>query len=79
LKYFSSSTAFSPTRLRTQGIDLPPEEALDELQSLHLRTQTFDEDVAAVQDTLDDIAKGDKSIPFDQFDRDFRNRRNFQA
>ena len=41
--------------------------------------QAFDEDVAAVREALDDIAKGDRGIPFDEFDRDFRKRHNLPA
>jgi hypothetical protein len=70
---------FLTDKLNADGIDLSPEEALDEWRRLHPLTNTFDEDVAAIQEALDDMAKGDRGIPFDQFDRDFRNRHNFPA
>jgi hypothetical protein len=36
----------------------------------------LDEEVAAIGEALDDMAKGDKGFPFDEFDRDFRKRHN---
>ncbi|HMC89616.1 MAG TPA: hypothetical protein VKI17_08705 [Gemmataceae bacterium] len=67
---------FLTGKLGAEEIDLSPEEALDEWRRLHPQMQAFDEDVAAVREALDDIAKGDRGIPFDQFDRDFRKRHN---
>jgi hypothetical protein len=67
---------FLADKLRADGIELSPEEALDEWRRLHPQTQTFEEDVAAIQEALDDMTKGDRGISFDQFDRDFRNRHN---
>ena len=67
---------FLGDKLGSDGIELSPEEVLDEWRRLHPRTQTFEEDVAAIQEALDDMAKGDRGIPFDQFDCDFRNRHN---
>lgn len=67
---------FLTDKLSADGIDLSPEEAVDEWRRLYPQTQSFDEDVAAIQEALDDMAKGDSGIPFDQFDRDFRNRYN---
>ena len=70
---------FITDNLSADGIDLSPEEALDEWRRLHPRMQAFDEEVAAIQEALDDLAKGDRGIPFDQFDRDFRKRHNLPA
>ncbi len=67
---------FLTDKLRVDGIDLSPEEALDEWRRLHPQTQAFDEEVAAIREALDDMAKGDRGIPFDEFDRDFRKRHN---
>jgi hypothetical protein len=67
---------FLADKLSADGIDLSPEEALDEWRRLHPQTQSFGEDVAAIQEALDDMDKGDRGIPFDQFDRDFRTRHN---
>jgi hypothetical protein len=70
---------FLTDKLRADGIDLSPEEALDEWRRLHPQTQALDEEVAAIREALDDMAKGDRGIPFDQFDRDFRKRHNLPA
>ena len=70
---------FLTDKLRADGIDLSPEEALDEWRRLHPQTQAFDEEVAAIREALDDMAKGDLGIPFEQFDRDFRKRHNLPA
>ena len=50
---------FLGDKLSSDGIELSPEEVLDEWRRLHPRTQTFEEDVAAIQEALDDMAKGD--------------------
>ena len=70
---------FLTNKLSADGIDLSPEEALDEWRRLHPQTQASDEDVAALREALDDMAGGDRGIPFDEFDRDFRKRHNFLA
>jgi hypothetical protein len=67
---------FLTDKLSVDGIDLSPEEALDEWRQRHPQTQAFDEEVAAIREALDDVAKGDQGIPFDEFDRDFRKRHN---
>lgn len=38
-----------------------------------------DEELAAIQEALDDMAQGDRGVPFEQFDRDFRLRHNLRA
>jgi hypothetical protein len=70
---------FLTDKLSASGIDLSPEEALDEWRRLHPQAQAFNEEVAAIQEALDDMAKGDRGIPFDEFDRDFRKRHNLPA
>ena len=70
---------FLTDKLNVNGIDLSPEEALDEWRRLHPQTQAFDEEVAAIGEALDDMAKGDRGIPFDEFDGDFRKRHSFPA
>lgn len=67
---------FLTDKLRADQIDLSPEEALDEWRRLHPQSQGGIEEVTAIQEALDDMAKGDRGIPFDQFDRDFRKRHN---
>ena len=67
---------FLTDKLTNDGLDLSPEEALDEWRRIHPQPQAQDEDVAAIQEALDDMASGDQGIPFDQFDRDFRSRHN---
>jgi hypothetical protein len=76
LRQFQS---FLADKLNADGIDLSPEEALDEWRRLHPQAQAFDEGVAAIREALDDMAKRDRGIPFDQFDRDFRKRHNLPA
>jgi len=70
---------FLTDKLGADEIDLSPEEALDEWRRLHPQTQAFDEEVAAIREALDDMAKGDRGITFEEFDRDFRKRHNFPA
>jgi hypothetical protein len=70
---------FLGEKLNNGGAGLSPEEALDEWRRMHPENDASDEDVAAVQEALDDIAAGDKGMLFDEFDRDFRKRHNLPA
>ena len=70
---------FLSDKLSAAAIDLSPEEALDEWRRLHPQTQGFDEEVAAIREALDDMVRGDRGIPFHEFDRDFRKRHNLPA
>ncbi|MFO0966050.1 MAG: hypothetical protein U0793_10760 [Gemmataceae bacterium] len=56
---------------------LSPEQVLDEWRSLHPNAAMEEDDVAALQEAIDDIEKGDTGVPFDQFDKDFRRRHGF--
>jgi hypothetical protein len=56
--------------------DWSPEEALDEWRGQHPNAHASEEDVVAVQEALTDLANGDRGIPFEEFDRDFRQRHN---
>ena len=67
---------FLADKLSNGGADLSPEEALDEWRQLHPEEQATSEDLAAIQEALDDMAKGERGIPFEEFDRDFRKRHN---
>jgi hypothetical protein len=67
---------FLTDKLTADGMDVSPEEALDEWRRQHPQTQANGEEVAAIREALDDMAKGDRGIPFDEFDRDFRKRHN---
>lgn len=70
---------FLSDRLDAGGTDLSPEEALDEWRRLHPPALAFDEDVAAIQEALDDVARGDRGVPLDEFDRAFRQRHNLPS
>lgn len=70
---------FLSDKLSAGSADLSPEEALDEWRQLHPVSEASDEDVAAVQEALDDMAKGDRGIPFEEFDRELRKRYNLPA
>jgi hypothetical protein len=65
---------FRTDKLNGEGLDMSPEEVLDEWRRLHPQTQAFDEDLAAIREAFNDVSKGDHGIPFDQFDSDFRKR-----
>jgi hypothetical protein len=69
---------FLGDKLKGGGVDLSPEEALDEWRRLHAGAQAM-EDLAAIGEALDDVANGDRGMPFDEFDRDFRKRHNLPA
>jgi hypothetical protein len=68
--------SFLSEKLRAGRIDWSPEEALDEWRRLHPDAQASDEEAAAIQEALAEMANGDRGIPFEDFDRDFRKRHN---
>jgi hypothetical protein len=53
---------------------LSPEQVLDEWRTLQPDCDAAESDLAAIQEALDDMAKGDLGIPFEEFDRAFRMR-----
>ena len=63
---------FLGEKLSNGGADLSPEEVLDEWRQANPDQQT--DDVAAIQEALDDLADGDKGMLFEDFDREFRER-----
>jgi hypothetical protein len=65
---------FIGERLKQTEVDWSPEEALDQWRRLHADPKSADEELAAIQEALHDMAKGDRGIPFDEFYRDFRAR-----
>ncbi len=67
---------FLSEKLSAGRIDCSPEEALDEWRRLHPDSQASNEDVAAIQEALTEMADDDRGIPFAEFDRDFRKRHN---
>jgi hypothetical protein len=70
---------FLGDRLAADGVELSPEQALDEWRRLHPPAHAADEDLAAIKEALADMANGDRGIPFAEFDRDFRKRHNLSA
>lgn len=67
---------FLAEKLKNGSADLSPEEALDEWRQLHPDPEEFEDDVAAIQAALDDVANGDTGIPLEEFDREMRKRFN---
>ena len=52
------------------------DDILDEWRIPHSAPEADEEDLAAIQEVIDDMENGDTGIPFDEFDRDFRSRHN---
>ena len=67
---------FLGEKLKGGRIDWSPEEALDEWRRLHPDDQTPADDLAAIQEALADLARGDRGLPFEEFDLAFRQRHN---
>ena len=65
---------FLTEKLTASDAVVSPEEALDEWRAIHPNEEAFAEDVAAVQEALDDIAAGDDGVTREEFDRQFRQR-----
>jgi hypothetical protein len=70
---------FLTGKVDAQATDLSPEEALDEWRRINPPAAADDEDLAAVREALDDRANGDRGVPFNEFDREFRRRHNLPA
>ena len=67
---------FLGEKVNNGGESLSPEEVLDEWRLLHPDPKAVQDDIAAIQEAIDDMDNGDSGIPFEEFDRDFRTRRN---
>jgi len=67
---------FVGEKVNNVGAALSPEEVLDEWRMLHPDLGAAEEDIAAIQEAIDDMENGDAGIAFDDFDRDFRASRN---
>jgi len=48
------------------GSNLSPQEAVDQWRAMHPSEDEMDDIEALVQEAIDDIATGDKGIPFDE-------------
>ena len=57
--------AFLGAKLQNGGAEISPEEALDEWRELHPDPLGFEDETAAIQEALDDMANGDRGRPFD--------------
>ena len=66
---------FLGEKVSNGGAAPSPEEVLDEWRILHPDPAASEEDLAAIQEAIDDIENGDSGISFVEFDRDFRARR----
>jgi len=70
---------FLGAKLKGADVAISPEEALDEWRRFHAGERPAEEDIAAIQEALDDLARGDRGVSFEEFDRDFRKRHNLPA
>jgi hypothetical protein len=64
---------FLTHKIESEQSDSSPEEVLDEWRRSHPQTHASDEDLAAIREALDDMAKGDRGIPFDELIKSFAN------
>lgn len=64
---------FFGTKVGSGIAEISPEEALDEWRDLH-PSEKEGEDFLAIRETLEDVAKGDRGISLEEFDRKFRKR-----
>jgi hypothetical protein len=67
---------FVGEKVNNGGASLSPEAVLDEWRTLHPDPSAADDEIAAIQEAIDDMENGDTGIPFEEFDRDFRARHN---
>jgi hypothetical protein len=68
---------FLGAKLENGGADLWPEEALEQWRELHPEPwDDEDDDVAAIQASIDDFDRGERGMPFDEFMRELRAKLN---
>lgn len=67
---------FLGDRLNNGGAGLSPEEALDEWRDIHPEPFDDEDDVAAIQAAIDDLDRGEKGMPLEEFDRQMREKFN---
>jgi hypothetical protein len=65
---------FLDAKLHEESARCSPEEALDEWRRRHPDVQAATEDLAAIEEAVGDVARGDRGVSFAEFDRDFCNR-----
>ena len=63
---------FLTTKLSNGGADLSPEEVLDEWRQDHPDPEIDEDEVAAIQEAIDDMEAGDHGRPFDEAMADLR-------
>jgi hypothetical protein len=57
-----------------KGESLSPEEALDLWRLRHPNPDDFDDCVRALREALAELDAGERGVPLDEFDREFRRR-----
>ena len=67
---------FLGAKLENGGAELLPEEALDEWRQLHPEPWDEEDDVAAIQASIDEFDKGERGMPFEDFMREMRAKYN---
>ncbi|MEX0712475.1 MAG: hypothetical protein WD278_09005 [Pirellulales bacterium] len=67
---------FISDRLQRDDTRLSPEEALELWRSQHPSPEEYSETVDALREALGDMERGDTGMPLEQFDHEFRRRRN---
>ena len=67
---------FVAEKLAKGEAGLSPEAAVDQWRELHPDAEDLADGVAAVKEALASIAAGDRGVPFDEFDREFRTKHN---
>ena len=67
---------FLNEKLKNGGADLFPEEALEQWRDLHPDPLDDEDDVTAIQAAIDDWENGERGMPLEEFDREFRKKHN---
>jgi hypothetical protein len=70
---------FIGAQLNSGGRCLSPEEAVEAWRLENRTAEEYAADVQAIREALEDMDAGDKGIPWDEFDRDFRKRHNLDG
>lgn len=69
---------FLSEKVSNGGSLLSPEEVLDEWRKLNPQPFSEEEEIAAIQEAIDDIDNGDAGVPWTDFDQEFRQEKNLR-
>ena len=69
---------FVSDKIQREDAALTPEDLLEEWRSIHPLSEEVDGDIAAVEEVLADMENGDRGVPLEDFEKEFRARHSLR-